>query len=205
MTPTALVTGASGGIGSATARELGKDHDVVVHYNSDEESAQSVANDVEANGQEALVHHCDLNDSGAIEEMIDRISDELEGVDVLVNNAGVFHAAALETTSDDTVRERDRLGRAGRLSLFPTPGRPKTRCARRSITRESPSLGRNRRPAPRPGATVTRRHERCRGAVADGESSPRPAPRTPRPGPSGRRPRGAGRGPGVEGTPLPVR
>lgn len=104
MTRTALVTGASGGIGGATARDLGRDHDVVVHYNSDRDRAEAVADDIEENGQRALVHGCDLRESDAIEAMVERAREELGGIDVLVNNAGVLHAAALETASDEQIR-----------------------------------------------------------------------------------------------------
>lgn len=113
MTRTALVTGASGGIGSATARELGTDHDVIVHYNSDRENAESVATDIEANGQDALVHQCDLRDPDETGEMMERARVEFGGVDVLVNNAGVFHTVALETASDDVIQQTLRVNLEG--------------------------------------------------------------------------------------------
>ncbi|GGJ02712.1 3-oxoacyl-ACP reductase [Halobellus salinus] len=113
MARTALVTGASGGIGSATARDLGTDHDVVAHYNTDREHAAAVADDVSDEGHEAIVHQCDLRDPDAIGEMVDRARDELGGVDVLVNNAGVLHAAGLETASDDEIRETLRVNLEG--------------------------------------------------------------------------------------------
>ena len=113
MPRTALVTGASGGIGRATARDLGTDHDVVVHYNTDREHAADVAADIRDEGQDAIVHQCDLRDPDAVESMVDRARDELGGVDVLVNNAGVLHAAALETASDEQIRETLRVNLEG--------------------------------------------------------------------------------------------
>jgi len=115
MTRTALVTGASGGIGGATARELGTDHDVVVHYNSDRESAAAVAESVEANGQEAFVYQCDLREPDEIGAMIDRARVEFGGVDVLVNNAGVLYTADLQTASDDLLRQTLRVNLEGAL------------------------------------------------------------------------------------------
>lgn len=115
MTRTALVTGASGGIGSATARELGRDHDVVVHYNSDQESATAVADDARANGQEAIVQQCDLRDPDAIETMVAEARDEFGDIDVLVNNAGVLHTAALETASDEEIRQTIRVNLEGAI------------------------------------------------------------------------------------------
>jgi 3-oxoacyl-[acyl-carrier protein] reductase len=113
MTRTALVTGASGGIGSATARELGRDHDVVVHYHSDRESADAVAEDVRASGQAALVHQCDVRDPAAVEEMVARAREAVGGIDVLVNNAGVFQIAPVETASDEMIQQTLRVNLEG--------------------------------------------------------------------------------------------
>ena len=113
MTQTALVTGASGGIGSATARDLGRDHDVVVQYHGDRESAEAVAADVRASGQAALVRQCDVSDPDAVEGLVADARDELGGVDVLVNNAGVLHTAALESASDETIQRTVRVNLEG--------------------------------------------------------------------------------------------
>ncbi len=99
MSRTAVITGASGGIGQATARELGRDHDVLVHYYSDQAAADAVADEIRAGGQDAIVHGGDLGDPSEAAGMIERARAEFEGIDVLVNNAAVFHRTGLTEIS----------------------------------------------------------------------------------------------------------
>ncbi|MFB6105570.1 MAG: SDR family NAD(P)-dependent oxidoreductase [Halobacteriaceae archaeon] len=96
MTRTAIVTGASGGIGRAVAAELGSDHDVLVHYHRDEAGAREAAAAVREAGNEAVVHGCDLSDPDAAASMVEAASAEFDRVDVLVNNAGVFLERGIE-------------------------------------------------------------------------------------------------------------
>lgn len=115
MTRTALITGASGGIGSAAARNLGQDHDVIVHYNSDHNGAKTVADDIREKGQNATVYQCDISDPDAVEEMVAEATDEVGQIDVLVNNAGILHAAALETADDEAIQQTLRVNLEGSL------------------------------------------------------------------------------------------
>jgi 3-oxoacyl-[acyl-carrier protein] reductase len=105
MTRTALVTGASGGIGRAITCELGHDHDVLVHYHSDEEAAEAVAADVREEGSRAVVHGGDVADPDAVAAMVERAVDELGPVDVLVNNAAlIYRRDLLEASPGDVHR-----------------------------------------------------------------------------------------------------
>jgi 3-oxoacyl-[acyl-carrier protein] reductase len=86
----ALVTGASRGIGAATARALaGAGWSVGVNYRSDEEGAQRVAAQIEGSGGRALALQADVADPGAADDLLGRAESELGPVLVLVNNAGV--------------------------------------------------------------------------------------------------------------------
>ncbi|MBY0688166.1 SDR family oxidoreductase [Microbacterium marinilacus] len=86
---TAIVTASDSGIGRATAVAFARAGlDVGVTWHSDEEGAQETARLVEAEGRRAVVARLDVSDVPDCGDVIDRIADELGGVDVFVNNAG---------------------------------------------------------------------------------------------------------------------
>lgn len=103
--PTAFVTGGSRGIGAAIARRLAEEgHDVALTYRRDKEAATSVVAQIEALGRRGLAIAADSADAGAVVDAIDRTADELGGLDVLVNNAGVFPAGPLQDMTLETVQ-----------------------------------------------------------------------------------------------------
>jgi 3-oxoacyl-[acyl-carrier protein] reductase len=105
MVRTALVTGASGGIGRAIARNLGRDHNVLIHYYESEADAAEVAKDVREGGQQAITHQCDAADPDAVSRMVARAAEELGPIDVLVNNAAlIFRRDLLEASPEDVRR-----------------------------------------------------------------------------------------------------
>ena len=95
---TALVTGASRGIGRAIALALaGTGADVVVNCRERVRSAEETAEAVRAKGRRALAIAADVSDTRAVVEMVRSAEGELGPVDVLVNNAGVAIPRDLET------------------------------------------------------------------------------------------------------------
>ena len=85
---TALVTGASKGIGAAIARELATDgFRIWLNYRGDHEAAQQVADEIVANGGECLLLPFDVSDAEAAKEVLEPLLEE-QAPFVLVNNAG---------------------------------------------------------------------------------------------------------------------
>ncbi|MBR5225120.1 MAG: 3-oxoacyl-ACP reductase FabG [Clostridia bacterium] len=97
----ALVTGASGGIGAACARELaGRGYTVLAHANSNLRAAEDLAEDLRAAGMDAHALACDLSDSAAVSAMCENILALHHRVDALVLCAGVSHTGLLTDMTD---------------------------------------------------------------------------------------------------------
>ena len=101
----ALVTGASSGIGEATAHALAREGANVALAARRQERLESIADDIEAAfGVETLAVPADVRDEAAVEAMVDTTVDAFGRLDVLVNNAGLGVGGDVEATTTDQYR-----------------------------------------------------------------------------------------------------
>lgn len=105
---TALVTGASRGIGKAVALALAdKGFTVVINYAGSHDAAEAVKAEIESKGGKALTLQGDVSKAEDVDRIFSTIKKELGGLDVLVNNAGINRDALLirmkENQWDDVI------------------------------------------------------------------------------------------------------
>src|SRR5262245_28565552 len=93
----AVVTGASKGIGAAIARHLGAEGAaVVVNYATSKEGADRVVGEIVGRGGKAVAVQADVSRAADIRRLFAETKAAFGGLDVLVNNAGVYEFATLE-------------------------------------------------------------------------------------------------------------
>jgi 3-oxoacyl-[acyl-carrier protein] reductase len=99
---TALVTGASRGIGRAIALRLASEGaNVVVNYNANTSAANAVAKEIEALGRQANVVQADVANAADVARLVQRALEQFSRIDVLVNNAGITRDTLIMRMSED--------------------------------------------------------------------------------------------------------
>lgn len=103
---TALITGASRGIGAATAKIFSANgYRVIALYNRSKSQAESLACELNSAGGDVHVMQVDLSDLEQIQSAFDYIAKYYKKIDVLVNNAGISKVGAIEQVSAVEVDE----------------------------------------------------------------------------------------------------
>jgi NAD(P)-dependent dehydrogenase (short-subunit alcohol dehydrogenase family) len=109
----AVVTGAAGGFGAATARRLHAEGARVALWDVDVDRAQAVSDELDPSGTTARAMHVDVGDSQAVDGAAARTRDALGPIDVLVNNAGVVDAARPWEVTDESWERHLRVNASG--------------------------------------------------------------------------------------------
>jgi NAD(P)-dependent dehydrogenase (short-subunit alcohol dehydrogenase family) len=99
---TALVTGASRGIGRAIAIELAREGaKVAINYSSNESKAKEVAEEIKKLGGTAILCKADIGNSKEARAMVENVAKEFTHLDILVNNAGITRDSLLPRMTDE--------------------------------------------------------------------------------------------------------
>jgi 3-oxoacyl-[acyl-carrier protein] reductase len=147
----ALVTGASSGIGRATAVALAHaGFDVVINYSRSEQAARESANLAQAKGAKTLLFQCDVSDDASVRKMLSAVEREFGRLDALVNNAGITTHVKPSDFEAMTAEEWDRIFAVNVRGIFQVTRAavPLLKVARGSIVNTASIVG--LRPGPQP-------------------------------------------------------
>ena len=106
MAQVAIITGASSGIGQATARRLARDGMCMTLAARRPAELERVAREVQSAGGQALVAPTDVRDRAAIHRMVQATLERWGRIDVLVNNAGVAYSKRVANLEPELLREQ---------------------------------------------------------------------------------------------------
>lgn len=106
---TALITGASMGIGRATAIDFAKHNAKVVLLDIDEEGLKKVAAEIEALGADVSIYPCDISSEALVNAAYGAALEKYGAIDIAVNNAGLWntHGEFAQSSSSDWKRKID--------------------------------------------------------------------------------------------------
>jgi NAD(P)-dependent dehydrogenase (short-subunit alcohol dehydrogenase family) len=97
----AIITGASSGIGRATALAFGRDGYRILAVGRQAAALQTVAGEIDASGARTAIEAVDVTVAGAAERIVGRALERFGGIDVLVNAAGIIGGGTVENTTDE--------------------------------------------------------------------------------------------------------
>ena len=99
---TALVTGASRGIGRSIALGIAQAGGAVaIHYQSKEEAAARVVSEIETAGGDAFLHAANVQSSSEVKGLVDACVARWGGLDIVICNAGIWKASMVEEMTEE--------------------------------------------------------------------------------------------------------
>lgn len=113
---TAVVTGASKGIGAGIALALAEEGaNVVVNYVRAKDDAEKVAAKINQNGSKAITVQADVSKKAEVDKLFGEARKTFGKIDILVNNAGIYEFAPLQEITEDSYRRQFDLNVLGTL------------------------------------------------------------------------------------------
>ena len=112
-----LVTGASSGIGAATAREFARKGALAALFARRKDRLEAVADEIRREGGKAMVCVGDVTDPAAVQAAVERVLGEWKRLDLLVNNAGCGMVAPFEAVTAQELRDLLEVNLIGALTL----------------------------------------------------------------------------------------
>jgi short-subunit dehydrogenase len=111
-----ILTGAAGGIGSATARLLAGEGAVLVLTDIKKDELEALSRELQAAGAKTLVHVHDVREPASWQALTDRVTAELGPIDILINNAGVVHPGAAEELPFEKLQQQIQVNLIGTIN-----------------------------------------------------------------------------------------
>ena len=121
---TAIISGASRGIGKTTAISLAKEgYRVIINYLNSQESADSVCAYIKSQGGSAIAYRADMANPAQICEMVNYVKSSFGSVDLVVANAGIGLNKLLIDSSDEEIRKIVDVNLIGVITLCREAGK----------------------------------------------------------------------------------
>jgi 3-oxoacyl-[acyl-carrier protein] reductase len=111
MKPIALISGGSSGLGKAIAQAI-KDIFTVVIFSNQPAQVEAACKEVGAIGMVA-----DLTDTDSLQNLVEQVVNNLGGIDVLINNAGVWNQGELQTVDATAIERTMQINATGNMQL----------------------------------------------------------------------------------------
>lgn len=116
---TALVTGASQGIGKAIALKLAREGaDIAAVYIGDNTRAEETKKEIEAFGVKCALYNCDVSDFAAVKQLCEDVIGQFGGIDILVNNAGIVRDSLVLSMKEEDFDSVLRVNLKGTFNMI---------------------------------------------------------------------------------------
>ena len=116
---TALVTGASQGIGKASALKLEQEGaDIAAVYIGDNTRAEETKKEIEAFGVKCALYNCDVSDFAAVKQLCEDVIGQFGGIDILVNNAGIVRDSLVLSMKEEDFDSVLRVNLKGTFNMI---------------------------------------------------------------------------------------